>query len=173
MLGSEVSYAWQNINSFVKQRYFGQATPFERQKIAVLMMIVLAKRFREGLPLPSVQDISDGLMAPAPLISDLFSLLSKAGYTVLTDNVDSEVYAPARTLEDVRVVDIISVVNMDGDNRVFAEFAEKFGFLDALFSRLGEAVTASPGNMTLYECAEKYPSYVLEIVPETSPDSQE
>jgi membrane protein len=173
LLGSEVTYAWQNINSFVKQRYFGQATPFERQKIAVLMMIVLAKRFREGLPLPSVQDISDGLMAPAPLISDLFSLLAKAGYTVLTENVDSEVYAPARTLEDVRVVDIISVVNMDGDNRVFAEFAEKFGFLDALFSRLGEAVTASPGNMTLYECAEKYPSYVLEIVPENSTDSQE
>ena len=48
LLGAEVNYAWQNINSFVKQRYFGEATPMERQKLAVLMMIVLARQFSRG-----------------------------------------------------------------------------------------------------------------------------
>lgn len=166
LLGSEVSYSWQNINSFVKQRYFGEATPFERQKIAVLMMIVLAKRFHEGNPLPSVEEISDGLMAPSSLVSDLFSLLQKAGYTIQTDLTGCEVYAPARALDSVRVLDIIRVINMDGENRVFKEFAEKFGFLDALFTQLGQSTMESEGNLTLLECAELYPSYVLEIAPE-------
>jgi membrane protein len=165
LLGAEVSFAWQNINAFVKQRYFGQATPFERQKIAVLMMIVLAKRFHEGKSLPSVEDISDGLMAPSSLVSDLFGLLQKAGYTILTDIKDREVYAPARALDDLRVLDIIRVVNMDGEHRVFKEFAEKFGFLDALFGKLGEATRKSEANLTLLECAEQYPAYVLEIIP--------
>jgi len=163
LLGAEVSYAWQNINTFVKQRYFGQATPLERQKIAVLMMVILAKRFYHGEPLPSVESLSDALMAPSDLISDLFTLLQRAGYTVLTSDRGQEVYAPARSLDGVRVLDVIKVVNMDGDNRIFKDFAEKFGFLDALFSRLGEATFKSDANLTLLECAEQYPSYVLEL----------
>ena len=166
LLGAEVSFAWQNINSFVKQRYFGQATPFERQKIAVLMMIVLAKRFHEGKSLPSVEEISDGLMAPISLVSDLFGLLQKAGYTILADTKECEIYAPARALDDIRVLDVIRVVNMDGEQRVFEEFAEKFGFLDALFAQLGKATGESEANMTLLQCSEQYPSYVLEIMPE-------
>ena len=166
LLGAEVSYAWQNINSFVKQRYFGQATPFERQKIAVLMMIVLAKRFHEGQPLPSVEEISDGLMAPSSLVSNLFGLLQKAGYTILADTEECEIYAPARALDDIRVIDVIRVVNMDGEHRVFEEFAEKFGFLDALFEQLGKSTSASEANLTLLECAEQDPAYVLEVLPE-------
>lgn len=166
LLGSEVSYAWQNINSFVKQRYFGEATPYEKQKIAVLMMIILAKRFHDSKPLPSVEEISDALMAPSSLVSDLFQLLQKAGYTVQTNRPDEEVYAPGKVLEGVRVLDIISVVNQDAENRVFEGFAEKFGFLDSIFGQIGESAQESPGNMTLRECAEQYPAYALDIVTE-------
>lgn len=163
LLGAEVSYAWQNINSFVKQRYFGQATPFERQKIAVLMMIVLAKRFTEGKPLPSVEEISEGLMAPVSLVSDLFRLLQRAGYVIQTGVTECEVYAPARALDEVRIVDVIGVVNMHANKRVFEEFAEKFSFLDKLFVQLGRSTEESAANLTLLECAEQYPAYVLDV----------
>jgi len=163
LLGAEVNYAWQNLNSFVKQRYFGEATPMERQKLAVLMMIVLAKRFHEARPLPSVEELSDSFMAPSSLISSLFCLLEKAGYTVQTESSDREVYAPARALDEVRVIDIVRVVNMDGVNRVFKEFAEKFGFLDKLFEEIGKASVGSEANLTLLECAEQYPAYALDL----------
>ncbi|WP_319543834.1 YhjD/YihY/BrkB family envelope integrity protein [uncultured Pseudodesulfovibrio sp.] len=166
LLGSEVSYSWQNINSFVKQRYFGEATPYERQKIAVLMMIVLAKRFYAGKPLPSVEELSDGLMAPATLVSDLFNLLQKAGYTVLADVKGCELYAPARALDDIRVLDIIRVVNMDGEHRVFEEFDQKFGFLDKLLGTLAEDTRQSEANLTLLDCAEQYSSSILGLAPE-------
>jgi len=167
LLGSEVSYAWQNINSFVKQRYFGEATPFERQKIAVLMMTALAKRFHAGEPLPSVQQISDGLMAPVSLISSLFQLLSKAGYTVQAEcSSDWEVYSPARALDDVRVLDIIRVVNMDAENRIFREFENRFGFLDNVFAKIGEGAAGSDGNMKLLECSEKYAAEIERVVQE-------
>ena len=162
LLGSEVSYAWQNINSFVKQRYFGEATPFERQKLAVLMMVVLAKRFHDGTPLPSVEELSDSFMAPATLVSDIFRLLQTAGYVVLTENSEREVYAPARALDQVRVIDVIKVVNMEGVDRIFKHFAEKFGFLDVLFARLGKVTMESEANLTLLECAAQCPGDVLE-----------
>ena len=163
LLGAEVNYAWQNLNSFVKQRYFGEATPIERQKLAVLMMIVLAKRFHEASPLPSVEELSDSFMAPASLVSDIFQLLAKAGYAVPTENSGGEVYAPARALDEVRVIDVIRVINMDGVNRVFKEFAEKYGFLDKLFAELGKASAGSEANLTLLECARQYPAYALEL----------
>lgn len=163
LLGAEVCYAWQNLNSFVKQRYFGQATPFERQKIAVLMMVVLAKRFYEGKPLPSVEEISDNLMAPTALVSDLFNLLQKGGYVIQAENKACEIYAPARSLEETTILDIIKVVNMDGVHRVYEDFAEKFGFLDGLFMRLGEATRKSESNLTLLECAEQYPAYAFDL----------
>jgi membrane protein len=164
LLGSEVSYAWQNINSFVKQRYFGDATPFERQKIGVLMMIILAKRFYEGKPLPTVTQISDGLMAPTSLISDIFGMLTQAGYTVQAESKEDEIYTPARSLEEVRVLDIVRVINKDGQTRIFKEFAERFNFLDKIFIQLGQTTMQSEGNMTLLECAQKYPTQVLEVV---------
>jgi Predicted membrane protein len=157
LLGSEVSYAWQNLNSFVRQRFFGEATPFERQKIAVLMMTILAKRFHDGRPLPSVEEISDALMAPTSLVSDIFRLLQKAGYTVLTDVAEREVFAPARSLDDVRILDIVRVVNMDADNRVFREFAKKFEFIEDTFRQLGKDSMDSAANVTLLECAGQFP----------------
>ena len=68
--------------------------------------------------------------------------------------------------DDIRVLDIIGVVNMDGEHRVFEEFANKFGFLDALFGQLGKSTSESEANLTLLECAEQYPAYVLEILPD-------
>jgi membrane protein len=170
LLGAQVSHAWQNINSFVKQRYFGAATPYERQKIAVLMMVVLAKRFHEGRPLPSVEEISDGLMAPASLVSDLFRVLQAAGYTVPADLPGSEVYAPARELGEVRVLDIIRAVNMEGEQRVFAEFDEKYGFLDRILGGLAEVLSGSEANLTLLQCAEEYPGAIFRIAPEVKSD---
>ncbi|WP_207259561.1 YhjD/YihY/BrkB family envelope integrity protein [Desulfovibrio sp. Huiquan2017] len=166
LLGAQVSHAWQNINSFVKQRYFGTASPYERQKIAVLMMVVLAKRFHEGAALPSVEEISDGLMAPASLVSDLFRVLQRAGYTIPAEMTGCEVYAPARDLSDVRVLDVIRAVNMEGERRVFAEFDEKYGFLDRILGSLGQATAESEANLTLLQCAEEYPGAVFSIVPE-------
>lgn len=163
LLGAEVSYAWQNINSFVKQRYFGQATPYERQKIAVLMMVVLARRFKKGESLPSVQEFSDSLMAPLSLISDLFTLLAKAGFVIQAEGADGETYVPAKALDEVRVLDIIKVVNMEGDTRVFEDFADKFAFLDSIFEKLGVVTMESPANMTLLDCAETYQAHIQSV----------
>lgn len=173
LLGCEVSYAWQNLNSFVRQRYFGKATPHERQKIAVLMMSLLARRFHHGRPLPSVEEISEGIMAPASLVSDIFRVLQKAGYTVLTEEQDREIYAPARALDSVRVLDVVRAVNMEADNRVFREFARKFEFIDELFRQLGRDAVASEANMTLLECAERYPDFVPDDAPPVMADRHE
>lgn len=171
LFGSQVSYAWQNLNSFVKQRYFGEATPYERQKLAVLMMIILAKRFQEGRPLPSVQELSDGFMAPSSLISSLFCLLQGAGYVLLTEAVGQDVFSPARALDQVRVLDIIKAVNLEGEPKIYAEFAGKFGFLDTLFTELGESVQQSEANRTLLECADSYSVDVFAIVPKDEPEA--
>lgn len=157
LLGCESSYAWQNVNSFVKQRFFGKASALERQKIAVLMMSFLARRFSRGEALPSVEEISDRLMAPAPLISDLFDVMHKAGLIVRTDNPECEIYAPARELRDIRVVEVISVVNSDGGGKTGGVFDKRFSFIDDTFGGLGESVRSSQSNLTLLECADLLP----------------
>ena len=108
--------------------------------------------------MPSVEELSDNFMAPASLVSDLFQKLEKAGYTVLTENSEREIYAPARALDNVRVIGRHQGHQpVDGVNRVFREFAEKYGFLDKLFAELGKASAGSEANLTLLECARQYP----------------
>lgn len=155
LLGSEASYAWQNINSFVKQRFFGAASALERQKIAVIMMTFLAKRFHNGEALPSVEEISDRLMAPAPLVSDLFEVMCKAGLTVRTDNIQCEVHAPARALEEIRIAEIIAVVNSEGGGKTGDVFKSRFRFIDTLFGDMWGDVQKSPSNLTLMESAQR------------------
>ncbi|WP_147821297.1 YhjD/YihY/BrkB family envelope integrity protein [Salidesulfovibrio onnuriiensis] len=155
LLGSEAGYAWQNINSFVKQRFFGAASALERQKIAVIMMSFLAKRFHNGEPLPSVEDISDRLMVPAPLVSDLFEVMRTAGLTVRTDSVGCEVYAPARALDAIRLVDIIGVVNSEGGGKTGGIFKSRFQFIDGLFEGMRRDVEKSDANLTLLESAQR------------------
>ncbi len=73
------------------------------------------------------------------------------------DVAEREVFAPARSLDDVRILDIVRVVNMDADNRVFRDFAKKFAFIEDTFMQLSKDSMASAANVTLLECARQYP----------------
>lgn len=143
LLGGEASYAWQNVDSYVKQRFFGKASALERQKIAVIMMTFLAKRFHAGEPLPSVEEISDRLMAPMPLVGELFEVMRKAGLTVRTQNPDREIHAPARDIAEIKIAEIIGLVNSEGGGKTGNVFNQKFGFVDDVFNGLRNDVTDS------------------------------
>ena len=157
LLGAEFSYAWQNLHTFVKQRYFGEATPIERQKMAVVVMAMLARRFQEGLPLPSVEEISDRLMAPMALISNIFDSLRRAGLVVLTSNMACEVYAPARPIGDIRLAEVLRTVISGPESRRNRDFAVKYAFIDKMFEDLYADMSNSAANVTMLELADKLP----------------
>lgn len=163
LLGSEASYAWQNVNSFVKQRFFGAASALERQKIAVIMMTFLAKRFHNGESLPSVEEISDRLMAPVPLVSDLFEIMESAGLVLRTENSDCEVYAPAKPLDNIRIDEIITVINSQGGGKTGNVFSSRFRFIDDLFGGMWNDARSSASNLTLHESALKLQEAGVEI----------
>jgi membrane protein len=155
LLGAEVSYAWQNVGTFVKQRYFGKASPIERQKIALVMLSMIVKRFESGEPLPCAEDVSDHLLAPLPLVEELGDLFIEAGLLVPVQRGDCEVYGPARRLDGIRVDEVVRIVNTDAGQRTGSSFSGHFSFVGELFSSLGNAVRESEHNLTLAECAEK------------------
>ncbi|GAB7022512.1 YihY/virulence factor BrkB family protein [Salidesulfovibrio brasiliensis] len=155
LLGAEVSYASQNLGSFLKQRTFGNASALEKQKIAVVILAMIVKRFEQGEELPCAEEISDKLVAPLGVVEELAELFIKAGFLVPVDSGDCERYAPARRLDGIRIDEIIRIINTNAGKRTGSGFIGNFGFVGEVFSSLTDAMRHSDHNVTLAECASR------------------
>lgn len=155
LLGAEVSYASQNLGSFLKQQHFGNASSLEKQKIALVILAMIVKRFENGEELPCAEEISDKLLAPLGVVEELADLFIEAGYLVPVDSGDCERYSPARRLDGIRVDEVIRVITTNAGKRTGSGFTGHFGFVGEIFSSMTEAMRESRYNVTLGECASK------------------
>jgi YihY family inner membrane protein len=72
LFGAEMCVAVQHLRRFTKQQFIRKASLVQRQKLAVIMMLLTVRPFREGCALPDVEEISDRLMIPREMVVDLF-----------------------------------------------------------------------------------------------------
>ncbi|MEF2146219.1 MAG: YihY/virulence factor BrkB family protein [Desulfovibrionaceae bacterium] len=150
LFGAEVSFAVQHLRSFTKQQFIRKASLMQRQKLALIMLLLVARPFREGCTVPTVDAISDRLMVPRELVVELFGLMSFAGLVVASEEGEDLRYYPARSFDLIRVTDVQRAVAGNGDEE---SSLRSFGFVDEVFATLDAAAQGHPANETMAEYA--------------------
>lgn len=150
LLGAEVSFAVQHLNSFVRRGLSERLSPLSRQKVAVAALSRIAARFSAGLsPLP-VTLLARELRLPEDVVRDTLSILAEAGLVVSTGEEDALAYSLAVAAGNIRMAQVPAVLERCGDGGECGGMLIHDG-VDPLFSAFAEAVRSSPANVTLEE----------------------
>lgn len=156
LLGAEVSFAFQHLKSFTKQRFMRRAGLRQRQKMAMLMLLEMTQRFVNGEPQASVSEISDGLMIPEELVIEIMNGLEEEGLVLQSEEEDGQYYTPAVDPRMITVTRVLRAVagldrGLDGPS-----LDGRFLFVDRLFTDLDRAGEESPANRSLADYAQEY-----------------
>lgn len=150
LFGAEMCMAVQHLRSFTKQQFIRKASLVQRQKLAVVMMVLTVRRFSDGCGLPTVDELSDRLMIPREMVVELFGKLTAAGLTIPSEDGEFLRYYPAMQPERIRVTDVQHAIVAGIEDEAVGR---SFGFVDEVFDTLSAASFNDPANATLTEYA--------------------
>jgi membrane protein len=151
LLEAQVSYAAQNIRSYLQQRASERIDQEGRELLACRVVLMACHNFMRGLKPPSMQEVADQLRASPQWLNRLVHRLTEGG--VLSEvSGDAPGLLPARPPETITVADVLHVVRTN--NGVCGETPESASTHGSVKSMLGElyaAGRASPANLPFSE----------------------
>ncbi len=122
LLGSQVTYAVQNVNHLTNQQAWNAISLQFREYITLASFGEICRRFQQCLPPCSVMEIASELHAPVHLINEALNRLLDCGLIVtISDNhkKSGEVtfYHPALPLENLTLLELKEKIDTFGSNR--------------------------------------------------------
>ncbi|MDD4951401.1 MAG: YhjD/YihY/BrkB family envelope integrity protein [Desulfovibrionaceae bacterium] len=154
LLGAEVCYAVQNIKSYTRQRFLGRVSARQRQKIALLALIVLARRFLHGERPGNVDEVAAAMGVPGSLVAEVLGDLGAQGLVLPVEDPEGQVFVPAVSPHKLRVTDVLLAVAANGGDEARVAAAGPFTGVEELVSGIEAAAEQSPLNASLADCAK-------------------
>lgn len=114
LFGAELVFAYQNEKTYAMERLASSASHAYREALALKAMIEMARRFEDGAgPLEPMQAAEDWNV-PTRLLNDTLEQLADAGLVQLLAT-DPPAYQPGRSVERIRLGDVVSAMREHGD----------------------------------------------------------
>lgn len=135
LLGLEMTYATQNLRT-IRQDIRGARVNFASLEfIALTVLLFIGRRFHLGKPALGQEQLSTRLNVPPRLLHTILDELGRLGFVVATtQSVEDVCYQPARSLEKIKLYEVICGLAEDGKDyshlrkthelAVIADFAE-------------------------------------------------
>ena len=148
LLGAELSFTFQNFRLLRKGLKVHSPSYKEREYLSLRILIAIGKNFlAEKNPL-AFKEIAKQLNLPLNLTRELLSSLLDSNLLIELDGYEQEAYIPARSLDAIRVSDVICTVK--GNQRLSTESGEDKIILELLTSG-EEKLEEFSGNKNLRE----------------------
>ncbi len=164
LIGAEISYGLQNKEVSAPGLALDDYEFEVKEKLAVVVMAMLARSFQEGRgPLPTA-DIAEAVNMPAKLVNHVCHTLGQVGLVVLSCEKDREGYLLTRPPESFTVVDVIRSLATYRKKETEVNLTGSGDFVHATFDRLFEAARQSEANLSLAELASRN---TLESIPKS------
>ncbi len=151
LLGTEISFAYQNIERYEYEQESLHITPYNRKLLTFLVMYTIIKRFEKGdLPLTSTE-MAQELGIPVRLTRDIiFDLLD--GHLIIeatTESPKENAYLPALDISKITVAYIMEQLDLRGSEKLMAEESPHLNTFSKIQQGLMESIRTSPSNKLL------------------------
>ncbi len=111
LLGAQVTYAYQNRQTYAQEKKAETVTQRGREFVAFRLMTLVAQTFQLGQRPPTVCEISERLLVPLRLASQITSQLVQAGLLLEVAGSESG-YTPGRPLACVTLRDVLNAMRV-------------------------------------------------------------
>lgn len=117
LFGAELSFAFQNVNSFVQEQDARTICADNRRKVMVATLLVIIRSYLRNEGGISSTDVAHTLHLPVRLIRDVTYTLTEAEILLARDddkNQKTKRYVPARDIHDMTLCDVITLTEHIG-----------------------------------------------------------
>lgn len=148
LLGGQIAFFIQHPEATRLRASNAQLSPRLRERIGLRVMFDIARRFSKGEKPITTENLGTFLGVPYTLIKEVTNTLQTAGFIVPTLG-ETTGWVPARTLESIRVSDVLDILRRVGEESVLIDPNRvEHPTLLALISRADEAQRDSANNQS-------------------------
>ncbi|MDP8257057.1 MAG: YhjD/YihY/BrkB family envelope integrity protein [Candidatus Alcyoniella australis] len=113
LLGAETAYVHQNFRALMMHRINEHGlSPRQRAKLAITLFYEISRRFFNGDPQPTIEELVELIDFPLETINRSVSLLERAGLVALVSEGSSGLL-PVRSISRIKVSDVVAAVYND------------------------------------------------------------
>ncbi len=148
LLGSEISFAVQCVDTHGVPEGSEKVSGHHRKILSLLIARLVARNFSEGEKPMTPSAIADALRMPAPLVRPILADLSAAGLFAATQAKGDEdpAYQPARDIHKIRVNTVLDALERCGSVDLPFASTGDFRAVSETLDAFGAAVEKSPAN---------------------------
>lgn len=147
LIGAQLAYYIQNPAFLRIGRREPRLSNSMRERLALNIMLLVGRAFRDPDMVVTVNEISGTLRMPSISLAPVLTALDEAGLLATTEKDE---LLPGREMSTIRLDDILSVVRVRGETGSYRD-PEWSGTIDALGKDLDDAVLATVGTRTLVD----------------------
>ncbi|MDR4987470.1 MAG: YihY/virulence factor BrkB family protein [Bacteroidales bacterium] len=151
LLGAELSFANQNVDNYEFETESRNLSPFNKKLLSLYVMQLLVKRFVQGLPPMSPEDVSHELHMPNSLVRMILNDLESVGLVVQIDGNKSKksTYQPATDINNICIKTVLERLDHQGMDVIIAKPTPELDKLKHALSSLQIYVESSEENKLL------------------------
>jgi membrane protein len=150
LIGAQLAFYVQNPAYLKIGRQDPRLSNSVRERLALNIMLLVGRTFRDPVERLPVQALSDALQVPSLALAPVIEDLESRG--LITANEKGELL-PAREMARIQVRDILEVIRSEGETGSHREPTWD-PYVDALGEKLNEAALSAAGTMTLSELVD-------------------
>ncbi len=141
LLGLEVTYAWQHLRLVPSEVRGDQVSFLCRERIALIVLLIVAKRFYKGEPSWDLEELSIELDLSPRLAKNILTRLVRLEFLseVRTGDGSGSVYQPGRSPETLNISQVRKALRSDGLIYPKLHPTAEGKLVDALFARVESA----------------------------------
>ncbi|HTX64844.1 MAG TPA: YhjD/YihY/BrkB family envelope integrity protein [Opitutaceae bacterium] len=162
LLGSQISYALQNVGIRSSQVAWHGLSETARESLSLLTLLVICRRYKAGRPACSVLQLGELLQVPAQVLNECLNRLGDLGLVVSLapargrSSLDYR-YQPARPLDRITLAEFKQAFERCGDNPGGENLAAADPVLRLYHERLAARLQAALGGQTLDTLLDEFP----------------
>ncbi len=145
LIGSQLAFYHQNPAYLRIGRRDPRLSNAMRERLALNIMFLVGRAFRDPGEKITIQDISASLKIPSITLAPIAAGLEQSGLLTLTEGEEIQ---PGREMTRISLGDILSVVRVEGETGSHRD-PQWTAEIDSLGARLDTALAASIGDQTL------------------------
>jgi membrane protein len=167
LLGAELTFAYQNEKTFALERFADKANYAYREAVGFCAMLEIARRFDEGEDGLLSEQSAHAWNVPTRLLNDTLAHLKEEGL-VSACATEPVTYQPARSLDRIRVGDVVRALREAGQDPSLLREDEKFRPLLEQLHNENEFL-----NMTMRELLDRMRTVDAELMKDITTSGEE
>ena len=148
LMGSEISFAAQNVDTHGFPEGSENVSPYHRKILSLLVARLVVRNFTAGERPLTPSRIANALGMPSLLVHRILGDFSSAGFlsAVKTEEGEETAYQPARDIRSVTVKNVLDSLERSGSADLPFTPAGDFRAISDTLDAFGEAIGRSPEN---------------------------